>query len=113
MKPGFGKRLLALAQMEGIPPSIPLSETVPLLIVKMKARRDERAMDYIGYALAASVPLGGREALEGYIQSMYSPAEAERMKPQKKDDKDLANEMARAMRIRMMADKYGIKEVRE
>lgn len=82
-------------------------------MTRMKVRRDERAMDYIGYALAASVPLGGREALEGFIQGMYSPKEMMKTSSRKADDKVLANEMARAMRIRMMADKYGIKEVRE
>lgn len=82
-------------------------------MTRMKAKRDERAMDYVGFALAASAPLGGREALERFIRGLYSPRELEAMGPRKEDDRELANEMARAMRIRMIAERFGIQEVRE
>lgn len=109
---GAGHRMLHLARSMGVSPEVPTSETIPLLIAIIKADRDARVTNIMGMSNIISTAFG-KGSMDPWLDMMYSPSERARGRMEREKQEAVQTEMATVMKMKMLADRYDIKEVRE
>lgn len=110
-EPGMAKRLFLYAETVGIPTRDP-SEVIPLIIMQGKAERNRDALLILGLSNVISTAFG-KGSMDPWLDQMYPKDEREKGKRASEKEKALQTEMAMAMKMRMLSDRFEIREVRE
>ena len=96
----------------GVPEEAPLSEYIPLMLSIVKADRDIRASNIMGIANIVSTAFG-KGSMEPWLDMMYSPSERERSRQERIRQEAVQTEMATAMKLKLLSERYNVREVRE